>query len=324
MIINSDILVTYRGDGQTVNFPFSFPFYAPEYICVKILDETTGEVTKLDSDYYVDAAGSKVVYPGYEPGTEPPEADQPPKLPETSTLTIYRNTEISQLVELGEKFPLPVIEGALDKITEILQELNSGISRSLKVDETSTVTPDEQMQHLLNIADDAIAAATAAAISESSAALSASNAYNSAETAANNANLAIAAQGAATTSAENAANSAAAAEGAAGIAATNAANAEQSAISARAYSAPDWDVGTAYTAGDVVTYVDGSSYRCIADCTGVVPTDTSYWAKITSYLGDDFWLVDGSGYIVPNEAPTYSGRWSIDVSGYIIPINNVA
>jgi hypothetical protein len=77
-----------------------------------------------------------------------------------------------------------------------------------------------------------------------------------------------------------------------------------------------------YHAGDVVTYVDGSSYRAIADTTGNVPTDTTYWTKVTSYVGDDYWILDAAGYIVPNPTPTYSGRWEYDSDGYLVPINN--
>lgn len=204
MVNNSDIKVSYRGNGQNINFPFSFPFFDADYICVKILDEITGNVTTLDSDYYVDTAGSKVIYPGYEPGTEPPEADRPPILPETSVLTIYRNTEVSQLIELGEKFPLPVIEKALDKITEILQEHKEEISRSVKVDITSTVTPDQLIEEIRNSTATAIEAKLTAVASAAAAEASEANAANSASSAS-------ASQQAAATSATAAAASAVAA-----------------------------------------------------------------------------------------------------------------
>ncbi len=40
-----------------------------------------------------------------------------------------------------------------------------------------------------------------------------------------------------------------------------------------------WDIGTAYTVGDFCNYL-GSSYTCIANSTGNLPTDTDYWALI--------------------------------------------
>ncbi len=46
---------------------------------------------------------------------------------------------------------------------------------------------------------------------------------------------------------------------------------------------PEWDVGTAYGAGDMVRY-DGGLYRAFsAPPTGTLPTDPAYWEKIGEY-----------------------------------------
>ena len=239
MVINSDIKVAYRGDGQTTVFPFSFPFFDKNYICVRILDEETGISTTLESDYYVDAANSTVHYPGYAPGQEPPEAERPAILPATCTLTIYRSTEISQLIELGEKFPLPVIESALDKITNILQEHDENIQRSVKVDITSTDDPQDYFDEILETAKiglikagEAIAAAENAAASEANAAASELNAANSAA-------AALASQQAAALSETHAATSEtnAAASETTAVASANSATASQQAAALSAESA---------------------------------------------------------------------------------------
>lgn len=301
MVNNSDTKVSYRGNGQTTVFPFSFPFIQRDYIKVAIYDSLTDETKTIDSDYYVDTVANTVIYPGYEPGQEPAEALRPPILPATSTITIYRQTDVDQLTDLGEKYPLKDIENMSDKLTEIIQELLENFTRTLMVPVGSPKTAEELLEELKDYVHQTAASATEAATSEASAQRAAENATGAA-------NVAI--------------DAAEEAEGWASTASTNAAKAEQAAVSAQAYSAPAWESDKEYTAGDVVTYIDGSSYRAIADNTGIIPTNTTYWTKVTSYVGDDFWIMDAMGYIVPNSNPTYSGRWAIDDDGYIVPINN--
>jgi hypothetical protein len=295
MVNNSDIKVSYRGNGQTINFPFSFPFFDPDYICVKILDETTGEVTTLESDYYVDATGSKVIYPGYEPGSEPPEEQRPPILPETSVLTIYRNTEVSQLLDLGEKFPLPIIENALDKITEILQEHAEEISRSVKVDITSTVTPDQLIEEIRNSTAAAIEAKITAVASAAAAEASKTNAATSASAAATSQQVAATSQQAAATSATNAAASAAAAaqsatnlETAVTTATTKAAEAlasQQAAATSEnnAAASATSAAQSATAAASSKTAAEAAEGR-IADRWGLRKKSTQYPAKSIAYL----------------------------------------
>ena len=303
MVNNRDIKVSYRGDGQNTVFPFSFPFIKSEYIHVAIYDELTKTTVILEDNYYVDAVAGNVIYPGWPNGEEPAESERPPILPATSILTVFRKTDVDQLTDLGTKFPLPQIEAMADKLTEIIQEQEEKFDRTLMSEIGDPTTPAEKIEEMQGYV-----------------AASAANAQYAAESATN----AAASATSAAASADSASTSAQSAQDWAGVATNRANAAEQSALSAKAYSAPDWNAGTAYTAGEVVSYIDGNSYRCIADCTGIVPTNTAYWTKITAYVGDDFWLLDAAGYIVPNTNPTYSGRWVIDGSGYIVPINNVA
>ena len=301
MVNNKDTKVSYKGNGQTTVFPFSFPFIKGEYIHVAIYDALTDTTVTLTKDYYVDTVAKTVNYPGYPPGQEPAEALRPPVLPATSTITIYRETDIDQLTDLGEKYPLPQIEAMSDKLTEILQEQQETLGRAVTVPVGDPKTPEERWTDMQDFVH-------AAADSANNAALSEASAQRAAEAAAS--------------SEANAADSAEEAEGWAGVASTNAAKAEQAAVSAQAYSAPPYDNDTEYHAGDMVTYTNGSSYRAIQDTTGNLPTDTTYWTKVTSYVGDDYWILDAAGYIVPNSNPTYSGRWEYDDDGYLVPINN--
>jgi hypothetical protein len=301
MVNNSDTKVSYQGNGQTTVFPFSFPFIQRDYIKVAIYDSLTDETKTIDSDYYVDTVANTVIYPGYEPGQEPAEALRPPILPATSTITIYRQTDVDQLTDLGEKYPLKDIENMADKLTEIIQEQAETLERAVKVPVGDPKTPEEKLADLQNYVKAAADSAADAATSEASA-------QRAAE--------------AAVTSEANAAESERNAEGWSEVASINAGKAEQAAVSAQAYSAPKWESDKEYTAGEVVTYIDGSSYRAIADSIGIIPTNTAYWTKVTSYVGDDYWIMDARGYIVPNSNPTYSGRWEYDSRGYLVPINN--
>lgn len=299
MVNNSDTKVSYKGNGQTTVFPFSFPFIQRDYIKVAIYDSLTDETKTIDSDYYVDTVANAVIYPGYEPGQEPVESLRPPILPATSTITIYRQTDVDQLTDLGEKYPLKDIENMADKLTEIIQEQDETLGRAVKVPVGDPKTPEEKLTDLQNYVSDAANSAKNAATSEASA-------QRAAEAAA--------------TSEANAAESERIAGGYADTATAAAGRAEDSAISARAYNAPDYDNAKTYQAGDVVTYTDGNSYRALQETTGNEPPNIIYWQKVTDYVGDDFFEVDEYGYIVPMDSQSHSRYWRVDQNGYIVPI----
>ena len=299
MVNNSDTKVSYQGNGQTTVFPFSFPFIQRDYIKVAIYDSLTDETKTIDSDYYVDTVANTVIYPGYEPGQEPAEALRPPILPATSTITIYRQTDVDQLTDLGEKYPHKDIENMADKLTEIIQEQAETLGRTVKVPVGDPKSPEEKLTDLQNYVSDAANSAKNAADSEASA-------QRAAEAAA--------------TSDANAAESERLASGYADTATDAASRAEDSAISARAYNAPDYDNTVTYQAGEVVTYTDGNSYRALQETTGHEPPNIIYWQKVTDYVGDDFFEVDEYGYIVPMDSPSHSRYWRVDQNGYIVPI----
>ena len=187
MINQTETKVIFEGDGSTVEFPFSFPFAKKDDVHVLIADEDTGAETVLERDYYIDVEKGAVIYPGYVPGEEPAETERPPVLAKGKRLVVYRVTPVTQETDLGEKYPLPIIETMVDKLTMAVQEQSETLVRTVKISKSSTETADDLMQTLYDGRDKAVASAAAAAESETNAKASEANAAESAESAAKSA-----------------------------------------------------------------------------------------------------------------------------------------
>lgn len=129
--------VVYKGDGVTKNFPYSFTILEKKDIVVTLVNPKD-EKKVLTSDYLVDMDKKEIVYPGYETGMEPAEAERPEVLPEGWYLVIQRQTKINQLADLGDKWPFNTIEDALDKATRIMQDIETASERHL------TLSPDAE------------------------------------------------------------------------------------------------------------------------------------------------------------------------------------
>lgn len=301
MVDNIVPKVIYDGDGKTTVFPCAFDFADAADVHVLLYDADADQEKVLTKDYYVDATAKTVHYPGYVPGQEPAEADRPAVLSSRQKLVIYRETPLTQLTNLGRKYPLKAIERMPDKLTYIVQELKEQVDRSVKSSISGAKTFVEYMKEIDNNAKTALKKALEAAAS-------AVESHQQAEDAA--------------ASAKAAQESAAASAGWNETAAANARVAENAALSAAVYSAPEWQEKAVYKAGDIVTYTDGNTYRAIADSTNILPTDAAYWTRVNTYVGDNFFCIDEAGYIVPTEAPTYSGFWTLDTEGYIVPIRS--
>lgn len=124
--------IVYKGDGITTSFPYTFTVLEKADIVVTLVDKESKKKT-LTSDYFIDMDKKEIIYPGYAPGEEPAEAERPPVLPEGWYLVIQRKTKIDQQTSLGDKWPFDVTEDALDKITRILQDLDTDSKRHLEV-----------------------------------------------------------------------------------------------------------------------------------------------------------------------------------------------
>lgn len=157
MIEQSVARVVYQGDGRTTEFPFAFPVLDRKFIYVIISDRNGREKT-LTSDYYVDMDKHVVLYPGYPKGEEPAEAERPAVLASGEKIVIYRNTPVSQLTSLGDKWPFDVCEKALDKLTMIDQENKESISRTVRLagatEEVEVVLPPPEKDTAIGWSED--------------------------------------------------------------------------------------------------------------------------------------------------------------------------
>ena len=192
MVISGVNTVTYNGDGSTTAWPYSFPVTDDNEIKLQLVN-ADGTAFDITSDYYVDLVNSTVYYPGYAPGSEPPEADQPPKVQVGQKITVYREIPMTQEADLGEAWPFSVIEHGLDKLTMICQQIYSGTIRELDeavADMTyaaGVVVDSEKLKQIATqtqIMEESAAKAAAAASTATSAASSASTSATGANTSA--------------------------------------------------------------------------------------------------------------------------------------------
>jgi len=122
MVISQVNQNVYNGDGINKAWPYTFEIIDKTDVHL-ILQDVDGTQTVLTSDYYIDEINATAYYPGYAPGAEPPEADQPPKVQEGQKIVVYRKIPVNQLAKLGDKWPFAVIEKGLDKLTMLIQDV---------------------------------------------------------------------------------------------------------------------------------------------------------------------------------------------------------
>jgi uncharacterized FlaG/YvyC family protein len=149
-------------EGQT-SFPFRFRVFAPEdvrvYLGTQPLDALAGYTVNMSAD------GGEVIF------------DTPPD----KVVTMLREMDFEQDVDLQNNtaFLAEVLEGALDKLTLICQQLKVDTDRAVKLRIDSTRTPEEYAQEIFDAADRSEAAAAASANSAAAAKNSEDAAKNS-------------------------------------------------------------------------------------------------------------------------------------------------
>lgn len=290
MIPLADTKVIYVGDGKTTVFPFTFKYAESGDVKASIYDIENDTTTVLDKDYYVDENLGAVIYPGYPPGEEIPEMERPAVLDSGHKIVIYRSTEISQPIDLGDKHPLNILEKMQDRAIMLLQELNEVVERAVKVAAGAEVTPDEIITNIKKNSAAAAASASAAARSELSASEFAEQAGSRIDEIAGYAK-----------EAENSKNQTI------GYAAL---------IMGRA--AEIWKPDKYYGESAVVVYEDGYIYQCKGDSApGTLPPDSDLWVKIKVAL-DDYFTMDDNCYLTLSENPTFSNMFTFNQTGYII------
>lgn len=297
MVPEQDTKIIYLGNGETTHFPFTFKYNDKEHIHVAIYDIATDTQTELTKDFFVDAEKNEVIYPGYQSGQEPPEAQQPNILTSGQRIVIYRQTPYSQEIDYGSKYPLPLVETATDKNVMMVQEIKEELGRCVK--STMGQGTNVDMQELENRLVQAIAAKDEAVAQAQNAANSASEAENI-----KNQTQQIADNAAQQTQAS----------------VTQASDyAQQAQESAQAVAPQAYSPTETYNFPDVVAYTDGATYRCIGqNVTGENPDTSTNWVKIAS-INNNFWDIDTDGSLMPALNPTYSDDFELDSNGDIMP-----
>lgn len=184
----------YNGNGVAVSFPFSFKVFTTADVLVIFTSASAVESELvLGTDYTVTLNPSQDSNPGGTV-TLPASLVTGTKLTITSSVS---NLQPVTLTNMGGFYPA-VINDALDRATIQIQQLAEEVSRAVKVDISSPLSPSEMVDQLLVDPLAAIQAATNAAASAESANNSALGAAGSA-TAAINAAISAANSAAATT-----------------------------------------------------------------------------------------------------------------------------
>ena len=126
---------SYNGDNTTTAFSYTFPIHtAAELQVIERSALGTETVKTLNSDYTITdngAAGGSVNF-----STAPANG---------VTIVLLRNTSLTQEVDYvsNDPFPAETHEGALDKLTLQVQEVQEEVDRSLKLSRTNTMNSTE-------------------------------------------------------------------------------------------------------------------------------------------------------------------------------------
>lgn len=218
----------YPGNGAATTFPFAFNVFAPSDVVVVLTNPNGAETTlTLGADYSIDlnadqdtAAGGTVALPA--------------ALASGNLLTITSDVPAQQPVDLTNQggFYPRVINSALDRLTILVQQLTEKVSRAVKVNISSNVSPDQLVTELVNSAAQTVISASEAAGSAHTAQAAAESTISLASAAAGSATSASSAQAAAAMSAAGAASSATAAKASAEAAASSQSGAATSATAA--------------------------------------------------------------------------------------------
>jgi hypothetical protein len=129
----------YNGNGTTTVFSYTFEVQDEAHLVVTLADASGVETVQvLNTDYTVSGVGNPGG--GQITMTTAPAASY--------TLTISRNVPITQEVDLENRRSVApeVLEDAYDKLTQIAQDLNEQVGRSLKISVTESGAPNTSLQ----------------------------------------------------------------------------------------------------------------------------------------------------------------------------------
>ncbi len=154
----------YSGNDSQTEFPFSFRVFAAANIQVIVAISGVEHSLVLDTDYSISLNADQSITPG---GTVTYPLSGSP-LAEGDTLAIIGALDYAQTLTLpsGGNFSPSAIEAAMDRTVMLTQQLKEEVDRSVKVNVTSGISPDELLDQM---AEDVAAAATSAGVAASAA-----------------------------------------------------------------------------------------------------------------------------------------------------------
>lgn len=183
MTISSNLsTVTRNGNGVATSFSFPFKVWDTSQLGVYITDPDGATTTTSNFTATLSGSGGNVVYP----------AAGGVVLPTGWTITIIRSMPFTQNVDLvnGQAFYPDVIEQALDQLTATCQQLDEGLSRSVKVEpgQSGPTTLLTQIQTAVTTSSSNATAAAGSATDADASKTAAQQAVLDAQAAANNIN----------------------------------------------------------------------------------------------------------------------------------------
>jgi hypothetical protein len=231
MTISSEVRKAgpYSGNDATTSFPFSFKVFSASDMVVVRTDAIGAEtILTAGADYSVALNANQDTAPGGS-------ITLPAPLASSYLLTITSSVPNLQALDLTNQggFYPRVINAALDRLTILVQQVAEQVSRAVKVNISSGISPDALVASLNANAAAAIASAASAAASEANAAAS----ETAAATSETNAAASEASAAASKTAAAGSASTATIQAGNASASALAAANSEISAASSKTAAA---------------------------------------------------------------------------------------
>jgi hypothetical protein len=146
----------YTGNGSTTAFPFAFKVFSAADVQVIHTITETETILTLTTHYTVSINANQDANPG---GTV--AMNSAPASGVLITLaSIVANFQPVTLTNAGGFYP-KVINDALDRVTILVQQLAEKVSRAVKVNISSSITPDQLVGEIVS----AVASSTASAVS---------------------------------------------------------------------------------------------------------------------------------------------------------------
>lgn len=280
-IQNTVIKNVYQGNGVTRVFPYTFALKESDGAYVKVFISGENEAEKETNNFTIDTSARNITYP----------ADGSETLPAGKSLTIIRSIPYTQELNLVNQgaFFAEDIETELDRIVMMVQQIKEETDRSVKAP-ISDEDADKFVQDIYQKYKETLAAAEAAATSESNAAESEEQAAEYASTI--------------------------------GGYVERVEQIEKDLDAASKYlgaRATVYDPTKQYVPADVVMMPDGSVYRCLVSSLGDDPATSYKWQRISVCVNDTFEL-DSNGDLMPRIDAATSTNWEVDSNGDIQPM----